>query len=44
MWVLFLYPVSRYLLVGAFNLFILKVIIDVYVPIDIFLIILDLFL
>jgi len=44
MWVLFLYPVSLYLLVGAFNLFIFKVIIDVYVLIDIFLIIFGLFL
>ena len=36
--------ISLYLLVGAFNLFTFKVIIDIYVPIGIFLILLGLFL
>ena len=44
-WVLFLYPFSEpVLLVGAFNPFTVKVIIDMYVPINIFLIVLGLFL
>ena len=44
MWVLVLYPFSQSVsLVGAFNPFSFKVIIDTYVPVGIFLIILDLF-
>ena len=39
----FIHPASLCLLVGAFNPFTFKVIIDMYDPITIFLIILDLF-
>ena len=40
----FIHSVSLCLLVGAFNPFTFKVIIDIYVPIGIFLIVLGLFL
>ena len=39
----FIHPDSLRLLVGAFNLFIFKVIIDMYDPVTIFLIVLGLF-
>ena len=39
----FIFPVSLYLLVDAFNLFTLKVIVNMYDPITIFLIVLGLF-
>ena len=39
----FIHPASLYLLVGAFKPFVFKVIINMYDPITVFLIVLDLF-